>query len=117
MKPELIEKKVLKKLLRKAYEQSDANYTKDKTLTNLFRTIKSSWYYVLIILFIIFIFVQFYLHNKDKKLKEKMEQMEIKKIQKEITQARIKELQEETLNDTKYLDPSSNNTQYYPRIL
>jgi hypothetical protein len=111
MKPELIEKKILKKLLRKAYNQTDAEYYKDKTFTHLFRTIKSSWYYILIILFIVFIFVQFYIHNKELKLKEKMEQQELKRINREMKEARIKELQEETL---KYEKESFNSTQYYP---
>ena len=117
MKPELIEKKVLKKLLKKAYNQTDAEYYKDKTFTHIFKTIKSSWYYVLIIIFIIFIFFQFYIHNKEKKIKEHLQQIEIKRIKKEQAELRIKELQNETLTDNKYMQDFSNSTQYYTKIM
>jgi hypothetical protein len=76
MQPQLIEKKVLKKLLRKAYKQTDNDYMYDKMLKNLKTIIVNNWFIFLIIIFLIIIFIHLYKDNLEKKKTERMKQEE-----------------------------------------
>ncbi len=77
MEPQLIDKKVLKKLLYKGYRQTDTKYFYDKTLKQISTILKENWYIFLLLIFIIIVFVNLYLHNKKKKDKnEKLENVE-----------------------------------------
>ena len=67
MEPQLIDKKVLKKLLYKGYRQTDTKYFYDKTLKYIYDEFKENWYIFLLIIFIIIVFINLYLHNKKKK--------------------------------------------------
>ena len=77
MEPQLIDKKVLKKLLYKGYKQTDTKYFYEKTLKHIYVILKENWYIFLLIIFIIIIFINLYLHNKKKKKeKESLENIE-----------------------------------------
>jgi hypothetical protein len=67
MEPQLIDKKVLKKLLHKGYHQTDTKYFYDKTLKHVYDVLKNNWYIFLLIIFIVIVFINLYLHNKKKK--------------------------------------------------
>jgi hypothetical protein len=67
MEPQLIDKKILKKLLHKGYHQTDTKYYYDKTLKYILDMFKNNWYIFLLIFFIIIVFINLYLHNKKKK--------------------------------------------------
>ncbi len=67
MEPQLIDKKILKKLLHKGYHQTDKKYYFDKTLKYILDLLKNNWYIILLVVFIIIVFVNLYLHNKKKK--------------------------------------------------
>ncbi len=74
MEPQLIDKKILKKLLHKGYHQTDTKYFYDKTLKHIYDILKEHWYIFLLIFFIIIVFINLYLHNKKKKAeKESLE--------------------------------------------
>jgi hypothetical protein len=78
MKPNLIEKKVLKRLLKKI-RRADGKHTggsginMSNNLNNIISSIKENWYILLIIIFIIIIFVHLYIDNKKKKEQEQAE--------------------------------------------
>ncbi len=77
MEPQLIDKKVLKKLLYKGYRQTDTKYFYEKTLKYIYDIFKENWYIFLLIIFIIIVFINLYLHNKKKKkAKENLENLE-----------------------------------------
>ncbi len=81
MEPKLIEKKVLKRLLKKLRKKNklqrggamNMDFFNDITLF-----VKDNWYILLIIIFIVIIFIQLYIDNKKKK---EMEHLEILKLQ------------------------------------
>ncbi len=87
MEPQLIDKKILKKLLRKGYTQTDAKYNSDKKIKEACDIVKKHWYIILLVLFIIVIFMNLYSHHKKKKSvkKEKFESLEYTEIQEEPT--------------------------------
>jgi hypothetical protein len=77
MKPNLIEKKVLKRLLKKI-RRGDGKHTgggidMSNNLNNIIASIKENWYILLIIIFIIIIFVHLYIDNKKKKEQEQLD--------------------------------------------
>jgi cbb3-type cytochrome oxidase subunit 3 len=78
MVPQLIDKKVLKKLLYKGYHQTDTKYFYEKKLKHIYSILKEDWYIFLLIFFIIIIFFNLYSHNKKKKEdKERMENIKL----------------------------------------
>ncbi len=67
MEPQLIDKKILKKLLHKGYNQTDRKYLYDRTFKYIYNVLKNNWYIFLLIFFIVIVFINLYLHNKKKK--------------------------------------------------
>ncbi len=67
MEPQLIDKKILKKLLHKGYNQTDKKYYFDMKFKYILDLLKNNWYIILLVVFIIIVFINLYLHNKKKK--------------------------------------------------
>jgi flagellar biosynthesis/type III secretory pathway M-ring protein FliF/YscJ len=70
-KPILVNKKILKKLLKKAY-----NDNSKQLFLNKFSNINNfniNWFYLLVIILIVIIMYQLYCHNKEKKETEMFE--------------------------------------------
>ena len=83
MEPKLIEKKVLKRLLKKLRKTQRTHNGGGMSMNieifnNISSTIKENWYILLIIIFLIIIFVHLYIDNKKKK---ELEHLEILKMQ------------------------------------
>jgi hypothetical protein len=70
--PQLTEKRVLRKLLKKSFGQNN-NYL-SVSIKHFFENIKDNWYIILIIIFLIIIFIHLYIDNNKKKELEKMEE-------------------------------------------
>jgi hypothetical protein len=85
MEPQLIDKKVLKKLLHKGYHQTDTKYFYDKTLKHIYSILKENWYIFLLIFFIIIVFINLYIHNKKKKLERETLQNSVDTVSQEDT--------------------------------
>ncbi len=107
-KPQLVNKKILKRLLRKAYndENNTSFITRVKELTKEYNVSCSfNWFYVLLFALIIYILYELYCHNKKKKEDEQFE-----------IQQRIEELRDAKENQ----QVDSYEAEYYkmlPRIM
>jgi fucose permease len=87
MKPQLINKSVLKKLLRKAYNQTDNGYALDRNIKQFIDMIKYNWYYILIGILTIILIIIIYI--KKIKKTERMEQPDKSKKKEKFKQVRF----------------------------
>ena len=91
MKPQLINKSVLKKLLRKAYNQTDNGYALDRNIKQFIDMIKYNWYYILIGILIIILIICIYIKKikKQEKLKNIDITIDISKKKEKFKQVRF----------------------------
>ena len=87
MKPQLINKSVLKKLLRKSYNQTDNGYALDRNIKQFIDMIKYNWYYILIGILTIILIIIIYI--KKIKKTERMEQPDKSKKKEKFKQVRF----------------------------
>ena len=68
MEPQLINKRVLKKLLKKAYRQTDYSYSLNRNIKQFINIIKSNWYYILIGILVIILIIYIYKIKKPERM-------------------------------------------------
>jgi cbb3-type cytochrome oxidase subunit 3 len=91
MKPQLTEKRVLRKLLRKSFGQNQSYTNKYRLILNNFLiSIKENWYIIILIVFFIIILIHLYLDNKKKKEDKEIEDFKQLLINKEHSTEQFK---------------------------
>ena len=83
MEPKLIDRKVLKKILKKGYNQNSNMFTLNKTFKNIINIVKSNWYIILILVLLIILLTHMYIQKQQIKKQEQLDNIEIKKKKKD----------------------------------
>ncbi len=91
MEPKLINKKLLKKLLKKGYSQSDEDNILNKTVKGVVNIIKTNWYIILILTVLVIIFIHLYIDNQKKKQQELFEEEQKKEVKKKKKKEHFKD--------------------------
>jgi c-di-AMP phosphodiesterase-like protein len=76
MEPKLIDKNILKKLLKKGYKSNNKAFVLNKVFKNIVNIIKTNWYMIIIILLIVILLIHMYIQQQQKKQKEQNEQLD-----------------------------------------